>query len=57
MAEPVMPEELVAEDSGGGVSPHWHARAMRSLADQLGVGNDFYFPLLTVIKALEAADT
>ena len=56
MTEPVMPADLVDEDSCSAVSPQWHARAMRSLADQLGFGNDFYFPLQTVIKALENID-
>jgi hypothetical protein len=56
MREPLLPDELVNEQwSEGNPSdnPDWHARALRALASQLGVGNDFYFPLLGAASKLE----
>ncbi len=31
----------------------WHGDALRCLAKQLGVGNDFYFPLLSAAQLLD----
>ncbi len=33
--------------------PQWHADALRLLAQQLGVANDFYFPLFGAAQLLD----
>jgi hypothetical protein len=35
----------------------WHAKVLRLLAQQLGVMNDFYFPLLGAAQLLECGST
>lgn len=41
------------EDIVSGMSPTWHAKALRSLAHQLGMSNDFYYPLLGAARLLD----
>ena len=52
MTEPFIPADLeYSEDDTAS-----HAVLLRCLAKQLGVGNDFYFPLLGVARHLEIAN-
>ncbi len=48
--EPFLPDDLLTEEP---TSPNWSSQALRALAKQLGVGNDFYFPLLDAARILE----
>ena len=48
--EPRLPVEL---EDGAEPETAWSAKAMRELARQLTVSNDFYFPLLGVARHLE----
>ena len=49
--EPMLPTEL--EDSYDiGAEQDWTARALRELARQLGVGNDYYYPLIGAAQLL-----
>lgn len=53
--EPVLTDEFTRENDPR--SHHkWHADALRFLAKQLGVGNDFYFPLMGAAKLIEEAE-
>ena len=50
--EPRMPSDL--EDPNGVVPKNeWHAKALRVLAMQLGVPNDFFYPLLGAAQLLD----
>lgn len=54
--EPFLPVEL--EDRSATESlREWHMRALQALAAQLGVPNDFYYPLLGTIQLLEETRT
>jgi hypothetical protein len=56
MVEPRLTAQL--EDAAGtGKQVEWHAEALRCLASQLGVANDFYFPLLGAATLLDGNTT
>lgn len=51
---PFLPADL--EDAATGKEEDaaaWYAKALRSLASQLGLGNDFFYPLLGAAQILE----
>ena len=50
--EPFLPPDLMTDDDSSDKSD-WHERALLSLATQLGVGNDFYYPLLGAASKLK----
>ena len=41
--EPFLPDSLGDTD---GTDPDWNAKALEELANQLGVMNDYYYPLI-----------
>ena len=45
------------DDAGIHKQVPWHAEALRCLAAQLGVSNDFYFPLLGAATLLDGNTT
>lgn len=53
MREPVITVDLEEDIASGGSSRRWYGKALRSLASQLGVGNDFYYPLLGAAKLID----
>ena len=57
--EPFLPADLedqVSDDEVEVTSREWHARALRTLAAQLGAGNDYYFPLLMAAQLIDGMD-
>lgn len=50
--EPILGAELEDRADGNG-GPQWYADAMKALAEQLGFGNDFYYPLLGAAQLIE----
>lgn len=58
MDEPVMPSEFEdASEATEYASKKWHGAVLRSLALQLGVGNDFYYPLLGAAQLLDGLNS
>lgn len=56
MDEPRLTAQL-EDDAAIGKQVEWHAAALRCLAAQLGVTNDFYFPLLGAATLLDGNTT
>ncbi len=52
IAEPRLPDDLEG-NADDGDDRCWHADALRALAEQLSVTNDFYFPLLSAATLLD----
>jgi hypothetical protein len=50
--EPTLPVEL---ENDLGPPQEWTARVLTELARQLGVGNDYYYPLLSAAGMIRAA--
>lgn len=46
--EPFLPEHFIETED----DPDWHAKVLEELAAQLGVGNDYYFPLIGSVQEL-----
>lgn len=56
--EPIMTADLDEEpdfnfDLSNAGRREWHSRALRVLASQLGVGCDFYYPLLGAAQMID----
>lgn len=49
----LLPDEFVPKPYNNGESPDWHAGVLRAVADQLGVGNDAYYPLHGAANKIE----
>lgn len=49
---PFLPAHL--EDSADGKGDDWNAQALESLAKQLTVANDFYYPLIGAAEELRS---
>jgi len=53
MSEPFLPNDLMDAPVDATPSTEWHVKALRSLAAQLTMVNDFYFPLLGAARLLD----